>query len=393
MKFNDFIITDIGFSNVNAAVINEKDITFKKLVTGTGSWEVSEIPGAKELKEPKQEILISKVEILDDKTVRCLATISNVGLTESYLVKEVGVYIESNGKETLYSISTAKDEIEIPLESEVGMYQINFNFYQKISTGDINIRVANEAYVSSEDFNEIKKEVVDARKAIQGKGYTTLKDRINDIYEGNEIMGRNASGTTNYEGDTLYGGGITSFEFDIHMFGNVEQMRMEGSICGLDVEDIVAEGNEKGVTPILLTQTETGFHVSANIDASIITVADRIKRPGNYDLDFWFVGTFASYATQAIQKLDTYIKQLNSALSSKFECGSVSITGKSDGWVFIPVTYSYSHKTIPIVVASHSSADVAQIPCTTRYQSVSGFEIGLYKSTAQTTFNWIAIEP
>ena len=107
MKFNDFIITDIGFSNVNAAVINEKDITLKTC-NGTGSWEVSEIPGAKELKEPKQEILISKVEILDDKTVRCLATISNAGLTESYCIKEVGVYIESDGGETLYSISTAK---------------------------------------------------------------------------------------------------------------------------------------------------------------------------------------------------------------------------------------------------------------------------------------------
>lgn len=94
-----------------------------------------------------------------------------------------------------------------------------------------------------------------------------------------------------------------------------------------------------------------------------------------------------------ISNLQSNIAELNSALSSKFECGSVSITGKSDGWVFIPVMYSYPHRNIPIVVASHSSADVAQIPCTTRYHSTTGFEIGLYKSTAQTTFSWIAIEP
>lgn len=94
-----------------------------------------------------------------------------------------------------------------------------------------------------------------------------------------------------------------------------------------------------------------------------------------------------------VDSIRSDIAELNSALSSKLESGSVSITGKSDGWVFIPVTYSYPHKTIPIVVASHSSADVAQIPCTTRYHSTTGFEIGLYKSTAQTTFSWIAVEP
>ncbi|WP_278565771.1 hypothetical protein [Anaerostipes caccae] len=97
--------------------------------------------------------------------------------------------------------------------------------------------------------------------------------------------------------------------------------------------------------------------------------------------------------TEAISEVNKKVDSLNSALSSKFECGSVSITGKSDGWVFIPVTYSYPHKTIPIVVASHSSADVAQIPCTTRYHSTTGFELGLYRLTAQTAFSWIAIEP
>ena len=95
----------------------------------------------------------------------------------------------------------------------------------------------------------------------------------------------------------------------------------------------------------------------------------------------------------SMEELKNNVSELNSALSSKLESGSVSITGKSDGWVFIPVTYSYPHKTIPIVVASHSSADVAQIPCTTRYHSTTGFEIGLYKSTAKTTFSWIAVEP
>lgn len=189
MKFNDFIITDIGFSNVNAAVINEKDIVFKKLVTGTGNWDATDIPDAKELKEPKQEILINKVEILDDKTVRCLATISNAGLEEPYYIKEVGVFIESNGVETLYSISTAKDEIEMPLEAEVGMYQINFNFYQKISTGDVNIRVANDAFVASEDFAVAKNDINEIKGDIFPSYTLELEKDINIQVKSNVVYG------------------------------------------------------------------------------------------------------------------------------------------------------------------------------------------------------------
>lgn len=243
------------------------------------------------------------------------------------------------------------------------------------------------------EINSINKEVVDARKAIQGKRYTTLKDRINDIYQGNEIMGKGANGITNYEGDTFRGGGITSFEFDIHMFGNVEQMRIEGDICGVDVEDIVQEGKEKGITPILLTQTEMGFHVSVNIDASVITVANKIKCPGEYFLTFLFNGTFASYATSAIRQLSNEVAKLNSNLINRFECGNVDITGKSGEWIFVTVNYSYPHENIPFVVASHGSAEVAQCACTTRYRTTTGFQIGVYNTTAHTTFNWIAIEP
>lgn len=538
MKFNDFIITDIGFSNVNAAVINEKDITFKKLVTGTGSWDVSEIPGAKELKEPKQEILISKVEILDDKTVRCLATISNTGITESYCIKEVGVYIESDGRETLYSISTAKDEIEMPLESEVGMYQINFNFYQKISTGDVNIRVANEAFVAAKDFEVLQKDVDELKNEINIKIGNVKEDSVLTGYSvldiscnANEYVAiiSSGQGTKTYrssDGGAWTDTGISGYSFvnygyNTYVFstkdsnkiaywqgtGSAEEIKDPFQFTALntkawsDVQFIFGDKIVRvGLSPVVpcelleftpydsildldrngdffygcsqnivvkysgllyygnITQqilfedsgetfssivchndrayvsTRSGKIISVEDNGSHVEAASGFE-PGENKLlykDGFFLlqtqhniyassdcirwktiittdgtmngikaldGQFVAYGDQGIKyftierSLRDQVSELNSALSSKFECGSVSITGKSDGWVFIPVTYSYPHKTIPIVVASHASADVAQIPCTTRYQSVSGFEIGLYKSTAQTTFNWIAIEP
>lgn len=94
-----------------------------------------------------------------------------------------------------------------------------------------------------------------------------------------------------------------------------------------------------------------------------------------------------------VQQNTENISLLNSNLINRFECGNVDITGKRGEWVFVTVNYSYPHENIPFVVASHGSAEVAQCACTTRYRTTTGFQIGVYNTTAHTTFNWIAIEP
>lgn len=94
-----------------------------------------------------------------------------------------------------------------------------------------------------------------------------------------------------------------------------------------------------------------------------------------------------------VQQNTENISLLNSNLINRFECGNVDITGKSGEWVFVTVNYSYPHENIPFVVASHGSAEVAQCACTTRYRTTTGFQIGVYNTTAHTQFNWIAIEP
>lgn len=95
----------------------------------------------------------------------------------------------------------------------------------------------------------------------------------------------------------------------------------------------------------------------------------------------------------SIVNLDERIEGLNSVFANKFECGNVAIAGKSGEWVFVTINYSYPHENVPLVIASHGSAEVAQCACTTRYRTTTGFQIGIYNTTAQTTFNWLAIEP
>lgn len=154
MKLNNFIITNEGYNVVNSAIINAKDITFKKIEVGDGVWNNSDIPDATELIHTVQESLISDVRVMDDKTVQCVANISNKDLSDNYTVREIGVFVEVDGDDVLYSIATAKEEFQMYIEHEVGAMQIDFRFYQKISTGNITILQSNDSYVLKETLEK-----------------------------------------------------------------------------------------------------------------------------------------------------------------------------------------------------------------------------------------------
>ena len=94
-----------------------------------------------------------------------------------------------------------------------------------------------------------------------------------------------------------------------------------------------------------------------------------------------------------IEELKTDLNKTTTNSKNRFECGSVVVKGKSGEWSFVFVTFLHPHTNVPIVVASHASANVAQCACTVRIPTASGFYLGVYNTTVQTTFNWIAIEP
>lgn len=99
-----------------------------------------------------------------------------------------------------------------------------------------------------------------------------------------------------------------------------------------------------------------------------------------------------SEVNKKVDSLNSTLSSTTSALTNRFECGSLVIKGKSGEWSFVSVTFAHHHKTPPVVVASHASANVAQCACTIQNRTVTGFVIGVYNTTVQTAFNWIAIE-
>ena len=105
------------------------------------------------------------------------------------------------------------------------------------------------------------------------------------------------------------------------------------------------------------------------------------------------VGNPADLTTDA-KEVVSAVNELNSALTNRFECGTVTVAGQGSGkWSFVAVSYRYPHKSVPMVVASHGRTNIAPCSCSIRNKTDTGFEIGVYNTAASTDFNWLAIEP
>lgn len=125
--------------------------------------------------------------------------------------------------------------------------------------------------------------------------------------------------------------------------------------------------------------------INANYD-SIAQLEEDVGNPADLTTD-------AKEVVSAVNELNLALDSRVATLNTRFECGSVVIAGKSGEWAFVTVNYTYPHKVTPMAVASHGSTNVAPCTCTIRNKTTAGFEIGVYNTTVQTTFNWIAVEP
>ena len=72
MKFKKFVPTKNGLEMVADAIANKKEITFKKISFGAGTWNEQDLKNAIKLKDEKQSSLIDQVETIDENTIRCI---------------------------------------------------------------------------------------------------------------------------------------------------------------------------------------------------------------------------------------------------------------------------------------------------------------------------------
>lgn len=195
--YKDFKLTNKGIDLFAELLQGSGEMEFRYLVAGSGSYAEGEsseeyIRGMGSLKEERQRVPFTSVKKMDDGMVSLKADLSNQGLTESYLMTEVGIYAGIAGSEesVLYCVTTPESPDYMPDFSAGRLYNVVFRTL--ISIGDaeeITVVYTPDTYVSKEELQDALKDKVNAEDVRRLSGTMAVKCGAAAIAKGIVIVG------------------------------------------------------------------------------------------------------------------------------------------------------------------------------------------------------------
>lgn len=153
------IFTAKGSEAIARATARQSTLSFTSIKTGAGQYsitEISQLAEATGLKMVKQSFPITSINTLES-TIQLQSVISNEGITESYEIREIGLFAkEDDGEEFMVSISLNTDNPavvpvfeNVPIEMQVG------DFLTVSNTGNFSIQYESAAYVTTKEFRRV----------------------------------------------------------------------------------------------------------------------------------------------------------------------------------------------------------------------------------------------
>lgn len=163
MAFSISGVTDAGKEAVRLAIDNQYQLVFRSIRTGSGIYADGEdISGRTALKSEKNVFRISsRKDEMNGFTlgaILCNYDGTDIVVSESYNVNEIGLYCMVNGTEYLYAMAAVPDDggRELPAYNGENLTQIVQKWFVGISN-DLDIKVEMEsAYALAEDVEELK---------------------------------------------------------------------------------------------------------------------------------------------------------------------------------------------------------------------------------------------
>lgn len=153
------IVTAKGSEAIARAAARQSTLSFTSIKTGAGQYSITEISQLAEstgLKMVKQSFPITSINTLES-TIQLQSVISNEGITESYEIREIGLFAkEDDGEEFMVSISLNTDNPavvpvfeNVPIEMQVG------DFLTVSNTENFSIQYESAAYVTTKEFRRV----------------------------------------------------------------------------------------------------------------------------------------------------------------------------------------------------------------------------------------------
>lgn len=172
------VITDAGITLV-AGLMAGGTIRVSSVKSGAGAVESDVLKEQTTVSQPKQTAAIQKIEKVNDY-IQLSVLFTNQGLAASYGMKQVGIFVESEGQEILFAISQTEIAKEIPSETVSPSYSLvqkfRFQFKRDISMTAI---IDPEGLCSMELYQELEDRV----EEIESPSFETADTRMNIFSE------------------------------------------------------------------------------------------------------------------------------------------------------------------------------------------------------------------
>lgn len=159
-SYMNFILTDQGRNLLNDIISGEGELEFRCISIGSGNYTNEEkdsetIRNMVSLREERQRSSFSRIQ-RKGKNVELKAHITNQGVSEEYLMTELGIYAarKNSENEVLYCVSLREGSPDVMPDFSMGRIH-DIIFKVQVSIGDasnVSIEYKSDTYALEEDF-------------------------------------------------------------------------------------------------------------------------------------------------------------------------------------------------------------------------------------------------
>ena len=155
------VITEAGEALAARAVSGEVTIQFSH--AGTSSYAYSEGTNLKkltELQDVKQTVIPSNVQIANDTLISIRSMFDNSGITQEYLIQNVGIYASDGETEILFAVCQAATPDQMPAFNGVAPSSFIYNVQISIAQAEqLSISISTAGAATVQDVLDLEKKM------------------------------------------------------------------------------------------------------------------------------------------------------------------------------------------------------------------------------------------
>lgn len=173
--WNSYVLTKKGEALLASTISEGKTLTITMARTSSKDYTGTVLAELEALDEIKQEFKPDSVTAENDVTSKIAVTITNVLLTEAYMLNTIGIYANNGGADVLFCIATAAEAETMPAYDGGVIKEIAAKIYiTTASSKYITIDIDMEQYVTAGACKDMIYPVGAVYLAVGGKDPATL---------------------------------------------------------------------------------------------------------------------------------------------------------------------------------------------------------------------------